>query len=75
MYKSICNNNNKKILSELFKTSLTLLILIFHLEKSDWAGADGEDPLPDGHHREGLLWTPVHRPQPRQSLAGPQQTS
>ena len=54
---------------------MTLLILIFHLEKSDWAGADGEDPLPDGHHREGLLRAAVHRPQPRQSLAGPQQTS
>ena len=37
-------------------------------EESDGPGADGESELPDGHHREGLLWPAVHRPQPCQPL-------
>ena len=47
---------------------------VFLIEEGNRTGAPREDPLPDGHHREGLLWPPVHRPQPRQSLAGPVQT-
>ena len=44
------------------KVDFSELILIFVIfsEKGDWAGADGEDPLPDGHRRKGLLWVAIH---------------
>ena len=44
-------------------------------EESNGTGVDGEGELPDGHHREGLLRAAVHRPQPRQPLDRPNQTS
>ena len=54
---------------------LLVLTFVFFAEESDGAGVDGEGELPDGHHREGLLWPPVHRPQPRQPLDRPNQAS
>ena len=67
--------DNIKRASFLLGIFLTSNLLYKFSEKGNGSGADGEDPLPDGHHRERLLWVAVHRPQPCQSLAGPNQTS
>ena len=73
----LCDDSSE-ILDDVRKANMlqsTFITANLFSEKGNRPGADGEDSLPDGYHRERLFWVAVHRPQPRQPLAGPHKAS